>query len=87
MVSQELSGATAPVAGGRGGINAAQVGLGMQLASIDTIHTQGSHELMERTVEFKKYEKMKNIKRSQFVEEHFKYVRLTLREKQSQHRF
>ncbi|KMK77356.1 flagellar biogenesis protein [Alkalihalobacillus pseudalcaliphilus] len=27
------------------------------------------HELMERTVEFKKYEKMKNIKRSQFVEE------------------
>ncbi|KMK77222.1 flagellar basal body rod protein FlgG [Alkalihalobacillus pseudalcaliphilus] len=51
MVSQELSGATAPVAGGRGGINAAQVGLGMQLASIDTIHTQGSLQNTSRALD------------------------------------
>ncbi|KGA98245.1 flagellar basal body rod protein FlgG [Alkalihalobacillus alcalophilus ATCC 27647 = CGMCC 1.3604] len=51
MVSQELSGATAPVAGGRGGVNATQVGLGMQLASIDTIHTQGSLQNTSRALD------------------------------------
>jgi len=41
LISQTTSGATAP-ANGNGGINAKQVGLGAQVASIDTIHTQGS---------------------------------------------
>jgi flagellar hook protein FlgE len=39
---QTLSGASAPVAGGVGGTNARQVGLGMQLNSIDQIMTQGT---------------------------------------------
>lgn len=39
---QTLQGAGAPVAGGVGGTNARQVGLGMQLNSIDQIMTQGT---------------------------------------------
>jgi flagellar hook protein FlgE len=39
---QTLSGAAAPVAGGLGGINPVQIGLGMDLAGIDTFQTQGS---------------------------------------------
>jgi flagellar hook protein FlgE len=39
---QTLSGASAPVAGGVGGTNAKQVGLGMNLNSIDQIMTQGT---------------------------------------------
>ncbi|ARK30993.1 flagellar basal body rod protein FlgG [Halalkalibacter krulwichiae] len=41
MVSQQMAGATGP-GQNLGGVNARQVGLGMQIASIDTIHTQGS---------------------------------------------
>lgn len=41
MVSQTISGATEGD-GNRGGVNPKQVGLGSQLASIDTIDTQGS---------------------------------------------
>lgn len=41
ILSQNLRGASAPQ-GGRGGINPAQVGLGMTVGAIDTIHTQGS---------------------------------------------
>jgi len=41
VFSQVIRGATAPM-GGRGGSNAAQVGMGMTLAAIDTLHTQGS---------------------------------------------
>ncbi len=41
VLSQNIRGASAPQAG-RGGINPAQVGLGMSIAGIDTIHTQGS---------------------------------------------
>lgn len=41
LISQSISLAQAP-AGGNGGINAKQVGLGSQAGSIDTIHTQGS---------------------------------------------
>ncbi len=41
--SQVLTGATRPVAG-QGGINPLEVGMGMQLASIDTIFTQGNLE-------------------------------------------
>lgn len=41
VLSQNIRGASAPQSG-RGGINPAQVGLGMSIAGIDTIHTQGS---------------------------------------------
>ncbi|EEG76521.1 flagellar hook protein FlgE [Dethiobacter alkaliphilus] len=41
ILSQNIRGASAPQ-DGRGGINPAQVGLGMSVASIDTIHTPGS---------------------------------------------
>ena len=41
VFSQTIRGATAPL-GGRGGTNAAQIGMGMTIAAIDTLHTQGS---------------------------------------------
>jgi len=41
MVSQNMSGASKPT-NELGGVNPKQVGLGMSVASIDTIHTQGS---------------------------------------------
>ncbi|WP_017727317.1 flagellar basal body rod protein FlgG [Halalkalibacterium ligniniphilum] len=50
MVSQQIAGASAPGAG-RGGVNPRQVGLGMQLASIDTIHTQGSLQNTNRELD------------------------------------
>ncbi len=40
-LSQTIRGATAPQ-GNRGGINALQIGLGMSVASIDVLHTQGN---------------------------------------------
>lgn len=42
ILSQSMSGTTAPVEGESGGVNAKQVGLGVSIASIDTIHTGGS---------------------------------------------
>lgn len=42
ILSQSMSGITAPVEGESGGVNAKQVGLGVSVASIDTIHTAGS---------------------------------------------
>ncbi|BAB06168.1 flagellar basal body rod protein FlgG [Halalkalibacterium halodurans] len=50
MVSQQLAGATAPGAN-RGGVNPRQVGLGMQLASIDNVHTQGSLQNTNRELD------------------------------------
>ncbi|MBA2873987.1 flagellar basal body rod protein FlgG [Thermaerobacillus caldiproteolyticus] len=41
LVSQLIAGASAPT-GNRGGVNPKQVGLGAQLAAIDTVQTQGS---------------------------------------------
>lgn len=41
-ISQTMSGATGPTTGGKGGSNSKQVGLGSSIASIDTLHTQGS---------------------------------------------
>lgn len=41
MLSQTVTGASKPT-DERGGVNPKQVGLGMSIASIDTIHTQGS---------------------------------------------
>jgi len=42
MLAQTLRGGTAPQAGGGGGINPAQIGLGMIIGTIDTLHTQGN---------------------------------------------
>lgn len=41
ILSQTVSGVTAPV-DGKGGVNAKQIGLGVTVAAIDTIHTPGS---------------------------------------------
>lgn len=43
MLSQSLSGAAKPT-DNKGGVNPKQVGLGMMVATIDTIHTQGSSQ-------------------------------------------
>ncbi|MFC3746298.1 flagellar basal body rod protein FlgG [Paenibacillus sp. GCM10012306] len=42
IMSQTVSGVTAPTDGGQGGVNAKQVGLGVSIGSIDTMHLQGS---------------------------------------------
>ena len=44
MLSQSISGAAKPGAD-KGGVNPKQVGLGMNIAAIDTIHTQGSAQV------------------------------------------
>src|SRR6185312_11702120 len=50
MVNQTISGASAP-SQGKGGINPQQVGLGSQLATIDTIDTQGSLQSTGRVLD------------------------------------
>ncbi|MGM7635836.1 flagellar basal body rod protein FlgG [Bacillus sp. Hm123] len=50
MVSQQVSGASANTAT-RGGTNPRQVGLGSQLAAIDTMHTQGSTQTTYRPLD------------------------------------
>ncbi|MFC5463760.1 flagellar hook-basal body complex protein [Lederbergia graminis] len=50
MVSQTISSASAPTAG-KGGVNPQQVGLGSQLATIDTIDTQGSLQTTGRVLD------------------------------------
>ncbi|GIN18937.1 MAG TPA: flagellar hook-basal body complex protein [Bacillus bacterium] len=50
MVSQTISGASAGD-GARGGVNPKQVGLGSQLASIDTVDTQGSLQTTGRVLD------------------------------------
>jgi flagellar hook protein FlgE len=42
ILSQSMSGVTAPVDGTTGGVNAKQVGLGVAVSAIDTLHTPGS---------------------------------------------
>ncbi|WP_010269553.1 flagellar basal body rod protein FlgG [Paenibacillus senegalensis] len=42
ILSQTISGVTAPIEGERGGVNPKQVGLGVAIAAIDTMHTPGS---------------------------------------------
>lgn len=42
ILSQTVSGVTAPNGNDAGGVNAKQVGLGVTLGSIDTVHTPGS---------------------------------------------
>lgn len=50
LVSQTVAGASAPGAG-RGGVNPKQVGLGSQLATIDTLHGQGSTQFTGNTLD------------------------------------
>ncbi|GGA16118.1 MULTISPECIES: flagellar basal body rod protein FlgG [Psychrobacillus] len=50
LISQTTAGATAATAT-RGGVNAKQVGLGSQLASIDTIHSGGSLQTTGNTLD------------------------------------
>ncbi|SDG98073.1 flagellar hook protein FlgE [Alteribacillus persepolensis] len=50
MVSQQIAGATAPT-DVRGGVNPRQIGLGTQLGTIDTIHTQGSLQNTNRELD------------------------------------
>lgn len=42
ILSQSVAGVTAPEEGERGGVNAKQIGLGVAIASIDTMHSPGS---------------------------------------------
>ncbi|MCC3376232.1 flagellar basal body rod protein FlgG [Cohnella sp. REN36] len=42
ILSQSMSGATAPIDNERGGVNPKQIGLGVTVAAIDTVHTPGS---------------------------------------------
>ncbi|MBY0010095.1 flagellar basal body rod protein FlgG [Paenibacillus typhae] len=42
IMSQTTSGASAPVDGGQGGVNAKQIGLGVSIGSVDTLHLAGS---------------------------------------------
>lgn len=42
ILSQTVAGVTAPVEGEKGGVNAKQIGLGVSIGAIDTIHTAGS---------------------------------------------
>ncbi|WP_112180849.1 MULTISPECIES: flagellar basal body rod protein FlgG [Paraliobacillus] len=51
MMSQTLSNAQGSIEGVRGGLNAAQVGLGSQLGSIDNIQTQGNRQTTDRTLD------------------------------------
>lgn len=52
LVSQTVAGASAPNAEGtRGGVNPKQVGLGSQLATIDTMHGQGSTQFTGNTLD------------------------------------
>ena len=50
LISQTTSGASAPT-DTRGGVNAKQVGLGSQLAAIDTIHTGGAMQSTGNTLD------------------------------------
>ncbi|MFC4557122.1 flagellar basal body rod protein FlgG [Virgibacillus kekensis] len=51
MMSQMSSGAQGPTAT-RGGVNAAQIGLGAQTGSIDNIHTQGFRQTTNNPLDF-----------------------------------
>ncbi|MCK6206206.1 MULTISPECIES: flagellar basal body rod protein FlgG [Bacillaceae] len=50
MMSQTISGASGPTAA-RGGVNAKQVGLGAQMAAIDTMHEGGSLQTTNRVLD------------------------------------
>ena len=50
-ISQTIATATEGETGGRGGTNAIQVGLGSEVASIDTVHTEGSIQTTGRILD------------------------------------
>jgi flagellar hook protein FlgE len=50
LVSQTTAGASAP-SDNRGGVNARQIGLGSQIAAIDTLHSQGSSQFTGNTLD------------------------------------
>lgn len=50
LVSQTVAGASAP-GDNRGGVNPRQVGLGSQIATIDTLHSQGSSQFTGNTLD------------------------------------
>lgn len=50
LVSQQIAGATGP-SDGKGGVNPRQVGLGAQLASVDSIQTQGNLQNTNRELD------------------------------------
>lgn len=50
LISQTVAGASAPGAA-RGGVNPKQVGLGSQIAAIDTLHTSGSSQFTGNTLD------------------------------------
>lgn len=50
LVSQQIAGASAPT-NNQGGTNPKQIGLGSQIAAIDTLHTQGSLQTTARTLD------------------------------------
>ena len=51
LYSQTVAGASAPIDGTRGGVNPKQVGLGSQLAAIDTLHSPGSTQFTGQTTD------------------------------------
>ncbi|MFC7320451.1 flagellar basal body rod protein FlgG [Halobacillus campisalis] len=51
MMSQSVSGAQGSIENLRGGVNPAQVGLGSQMGSIDSIHTQGNRQTTDRPLD------------------------------------
>ncbi|MDW0109224.1 flagellar basal body rod protein FlgG [Sporosarcina aquimarina] len=51
LYSQTVAGASGPVGDTRGGVNPKQVGLGSQLAAIDTLHTAGSTQFTGNTLD------------------------------------
>ncbi|UOQ43049.1 flagellar basal body rod protein FlgG [Halobacillus salinarum] len=50
-MSQTMSAAQGAIAGVRGGINPAQVGLGSQVGSVDTVHEQGNRQTTNRPLD------------------------------------
>ncbi|WP_427365381.1 flagellar hook protein FlgE [Candidatus Caldatribacterium saccharofermentans] len=52
ILSQTIEGARSPQAGGAGGVNPKQVGLGVRIGSIDTLFTQGGLQTTDNPTDF-----------------------------------
>lgn len=53
IMSQTVGGATAPTDGGQGGVNPKQIGLGVSIGSIDTIHLGGSAQTTNQPLDLR----------------------------------
>jgi flagellar hook protein FlgE len=53
ILSQTVGGVTAPDGGNQGGVNAKQIGLGVAIGAIDTIHTAGSAQTTNVTTDLR----------------------------------